>query len=79
VHNVAQQLSCILCFAINYIIQEFMTFLGTCGTEFEEINKEQKAMTREQKLMNASRRLSTKTLSIVADIKDKGNDNEEDA
>ena len=71
-HNVAQQLSHILCSAINYIIQEFMTFLGTCGTEFEEINKEHKAMTREQKLMNASRRVSTKISQLW-------NDYEEDA
>ena len=49
-----------------------MTFLGTCGTEFEEINKEHKAMTREQKLMNASRRVSTKISQLW-------NDYEEDA
>lgn len=39
---------------------EFTAFLSSCGAEFESVNKEQKAMTKAEKLKYASMRLSTK-------------------
>jgi len=47
---------------------EFMTFLGSCGTQFDEVDKEMKTLTKEEKLGRASRRLSTmKQLSSEED------------
>lgn len=37
---------------------EFCTYLSGCGEAFEEVHKEQKAMSKEEKIMFASRRLS---------------------
>merc|ERR1712037_399470 len=41
---------------------EFLAFLGSCGTEFESVNKEQQRMTHEEKLKFASKRLSARNL-----------------
>lgn len=43
---------------------EFISFLGSCGTEFETANKEQKIMTKDEKLKYASQRLSMRALSV---------------
>ena len=66
------------------LIQEFISFLGTCGSEFDQVSKEQRAMTKDQKLKYASQRLSTRVLSVpikssdeVEDVPDKANDGEE--
>lgn len=46
---------------------EFIAFLGTCGNEFEATHKEQKAMTKDEKLTYASQRLSMRVLSVPKD------------
>jgi len=63
---------------------EFISFLGSCGSAFDQVNKEQRAMTKDQKLKYASQRLSTRVLSVpikssdeVEDVPDKANDGEE--
>jgi len=45
---------------------EFAAFLSSCGSEFDKVNQEQKAMTADEKLMSASRRLSTMESDAVA-------------
>lgn len=63
---------------------EFISFLGSCGSAFDQVNKEQRAMTKDQKLKYASQRLSTRVLSVpikssdeVEDVPDKANAGEE--
>lgn len=46
---------------------EFIAFLGTCGSEFETTHRKQKAMTKDEKLMYASQRLSVRVLSVPKD------------
>ena len=53
---------------------EFISFLGSCGTEFETANKEQKAMTKDEKLKYASQRLSMRVLSVPKDDEEEGAD-----
>jgi len=43
---------------------EFIAFLGSCSTKFETANKEQKAMTKDEKLVYASRRLSMRASDV---------------
>jgi len=45
---------------------EFAAFLSSCGSEFDKVNQEQKAMTADEKFMSASRRLSTMESGAVA-------------
>ena len=45
---------------------EFTVFLSSCGTEFEEVQKEQAAMTNKEKLKYASQRLSSMDLNASA-------------
>mmetsp|Transcript_10291 Transcript_10291/g.13076 ORF Transcript_10291/g.13076 Transcript_10291/m.13076 type:complete len:474 (+) Transcript_10291:54-1475(+) len=56
---------------------EFIAFLGSCGTEFESISKEQKAMSKAEKLKYASQRLSTRCLVMPPDV-DKSADEEKE-
>lgn len=49
---------------------EFISFLGSCGTEFETASKEQKAMTKDEKLKYASQRLSMRASSVPKDDDD---------
>jgi len=44
---------------------EFIAFLGSCGDEFDTANKEQKTMSKDEKLMYASRRLSMRASSMA--------------
>ena len=69
---------------MNCVIHEFIAFLGTCGSEFDQVNKEQRAMTKDQKLNYASQRLSRRVLSVpdkadedAEDIQNKATDGEE--
>eukprot|EP00571_Detonula_confervacea_P011588 CAMPEP_0172307012 /NCGR_PEP_ID=MMETSP1058-20130122/7953_1 /TAXON_ID=83371 /ORGANISM="Detonula confervacea, Strain CCMP 353" /LENGTH=472 /DNA_ID=CAMNT_0013019071 /DNA_START=72 /DNA_END=1490 /DNA_ORIENTATION=+ len=41
---------------------EFAVFLSSCGKEFDKVNKEQQAMTKEDKLKYASKRLSVRQI-----------------
>ena len=45
---------------------EFTVFLSSCGSEFEQVQKEQATMTKEEKLKHASKRLSAKALNVDA-------------
>eukprot|EP01083_Nonionella_stella_P030925 84750_1 len=47
---------------------EFIAFLGSCGTEFDQVNKEQHAMTKEEKLLYASQRLSIRVLQMPEEL-----------
>ena len=49
------------------LLQEFAAFLSSCGDEFDAVSKEQKAMTKAEKLKYASSRLSTRMLEIPKD------------
>ncbi|EJK61780.1 hypothetical protein THAOC_17670 [Thalassiosira oceanica] len=53
---------------------EFIGFLGSCGTQFDAVNKEQRAMTKEQRMNYASQRLSARVLQIP-----KGDSNNEES
>jgi len=74
----------ILFYLMKCLIQEFISFLGTCGSEFDQVSKEQRAMTKDQKLKYASQRLSMKVKSIpdkagneTEDVQNKATDGEE--
>ncbi|KAL7490762.1 hypothetical protein ACHAWT_000294 [Skeletonema menzelii] len=56
---------------------EFIIFLGSCGTEFDTVSKEQKTMSKEDKLKYATQRLSTRCL--VMPPADEEKEGEEDA
>jgi len=66
------------------LIQEFISFLGTYGSEFDQVSKEQRAMTKGQKLKYASQRLSIRVISVpdkagdeAEDVQNKATDGEE--
>lgn len=44
---------------------EFITFLDGCGSEFDQVHKETASMTREERLMRSSRRLSAISVSAM--------------
>ena len=46
---------------------EFLSFLGGCGAEFDTVTKEQRAMTKEDRMKYASQRLSTRVLQMPKD------------
>lgn len=56
---------------------EFIAFLGSCGTEFDSISKEQKAMTKEEKIKHASQRLSTRCLVMPPEDEKSTNEKKE--
>ena len=58
-------------------MQEFIAFLGSCGAEFDSVSKEQKAMSKEEKIKYASQRLSKRCL-VMPPADDKSADEEKE-